>query len=46
MRAHITEATCKFKYYLPETEEERLTFKAFKNVILEASAVINAPSKQ
>ena len=45
MRAHITEATCKFKYYLPETEEERLTFKAFKNVILEASAVINAPSK-
>ena len=43
MRAHITEATCKFKYYLPETEEERLTFKAFKNVILEASAVINAP---
>jgi len=46
MRAHITEATCKFKYYLPKTEEERLTFKTFKNVILEASAVINAPSKK
>ena len=44
--AHITEATCKFKYYLPKTEEERLTFKTFKDIILEASAVINAPSKK
>jgi|688.fasta_scaffold580828_1 hypothetical protein len=44
--AHITEATCKFKYYLPKTEEESLTFKTFKDIILEASAVINAPSKK
>ena len=41
--AHITEATCKFKYYLPRTKEECLIFKNFKNLILEASDVLNAP---
>jgi hypothetical protein len=43
--AHITEATCKFKYYLPKTKEECLIFKTFVEVILEASAKINGPMK-
>ena len=43
--AHITEATCKFKYYLPRTKEECLIFKTFVEVILEASAKINGPMK-
>ena len=41
--AHITEATCKFKYYLPRTKEECLIFESFVSVILEASDVLNAP---
>ena len=43
--AHITEATCKFKHYLPITKEECLIFKTFVEVILEASAKINGPMK-
>ena len=43
--AHITEATCKFKYYLPRTKEECLIFENFVEVILEASAKINGPMK-
>jgi len=45
LAAHITEATCKFKYYLPITKEECLIFKTYVEVILEASAKINGPMK-
>ena len=45
---HIVEATCKFRYYSPKTQEEKLIVKTFQNLVFEAFDVlnpINAPSK-
>jgi hypothetical protein len=45
---HILEATNKFKYYLPKTQEEKLIVKTFENLVFEMFDTLNPiddPSK-
>ncbi len=48
INTHLVEATCKFKYYLPTTQEEKLIVKNFQNLVFEAFDTLNPiddPSK-
>ena len=41
INTHLVEATNKFKYYSPKTQEEKLIVKNFQNLVFEAFDVLN-----